>query len=138
MYQLQLALLVWFIIFCVLPIRVPPSVSAFLDSSLGMTSVFLVGVLMLVYAHPVLTVAYVVYAYVLLQRSERPTTQIIEYTPTETKRVHVMQSMNPPKERTLEEEMVQQMAPVGSTSVYVDTSFKPVADDVHNAHVVHP
>jgi len=46
-----------------------------------------------------------------------------------------MAAMNPPKEVTVEEEVISQMAPVGVSAPisYVMTSFKPVAESTNNA-----
>jgi hypothetical protein len=44
-----------------------------------------------------------------------------------------MKSFNPPSERTLEEDLVAQMAPIDVSSDYVETGFKPVSSQVHGA-----
>jgi hypothetical protein len=57
------------------------------------------------------------------------------YTPTQAKKDSDLIKMNPTKERTLEEEVVEQMAPVGKSdpSVYLSSSYKPVAENVQGA-----
>lgn len=59
----------------------------------------------------------------------------IQYTESSDKRTQEMQHMNPPKEVTLEEEVVQQLAPIGQSQPlgYIDTSFKPISENVHSA-----
>jgi hypothetical protein len=49
-----------------------------------------------------------------------------------------MANMNPPKKETLEEEIVDKMAPVGHSdmSVYTVSSFKPVAESVGTASII--
>ena len=46
-----------------------------------------------------------------------------------------MKKMNPEKKETLEEEMVDKMAPVGKSDMisYVTTTFSPVAEEVGSA-----
>jgi hypothetical protein len=46
-----------------------------------------------------------------------------------------MIAMNPVQVTTLEEEVVQQMAPIGKSDpgMFISTSFKPVADKVGDA-----
>jgi len=48
-----------------------------------------------------------------------------------------MKVMNPPKSSSLEEEVVEKMAPIGHSdiSVYANSSFKPVAENVGSASV---
>jgi hypothetical protein len=48
-----------------------------------------------------------------------------------------MKAMNPPQKETLEEEIVDKMAPVGHSdpSVFTDSEFKPVADKVGPASI---
>jgi hypothetical protein len=43
--------------------------------------------------------------------------------------------MNPPKEKTLEESMVDKMAPIGNGGVIV-TDFAPISDNVYGASMV--
>jgi hypothetical protein len=43
--------------------------------------------------------------------------------------------MNPPRAETLEEQVIQKMAPVGHSdpSIFTSSSYKPVADNIKNA-----
>ena len=60
---------------------------------------------------------------------------VMQYTTEETNRAIEMHKMNPPPSVSLEEELVQTLSPVGESksSEYVNTSFKPVSNSVHNA-----
>ena len=53
----------------------------------------------------------------------------------EVKEAVKMQKMNPVKKETLEEEMVEKMAPIGHSDpvVFSESAFKPVAEDVGTA-----
>ena len=59
----------------------------------------------------------------------------IQYTETSDKKTMQMHHMNPPPEVTLEEEVVTKLAPIGQSqsSGYIDTSFKPISENVHSA-----
>ena len=59
----------------------------------------------------------------------------IQYTETSDKKTMQMHHMNPPPEVTLEEEVVTKLAPIGQTqsSGYIDTSFKPISENIHSA-----
>lgn len=122
-------------IFLVMPIQVPGHVASIVDSTLGISSLFLLGIYLFLNAHPILAVAFILFAYELHRRSSNRMhmqNSMIEFTPTESKRDEEMSKMNPSSDRTLEEEVVSQMAPT-SKGVFVETSFKPVADDIYQA-----
>lgn len=137
--QLEIVLLVFFILYLVLPIQTPDFLSGVIDSPLGMLSIFAITVYLFFYTSPILAVVYVFVAYELLRRSAQLSHRqtIIQYTPSQPKKDAQMRAMNPPKKETLEEELVDSMAPIGhsDTSVYTTSSFKPVADKV-NASLV--
>ena len=138
---LQIILLLWFVVFVVVPFKVPADLSSWIDSPLGMVILFLCGTFLFVHAHPIVTIAFVVYAYVLLSRSNqeiKKKTQKLDFTPTVTRNSlssEQRKALTTVKERTLEEDVVETMAPLGKgiKGAYVETSFKPVADDVHGA-----
>jgi hypothetical protein len=93
-----------------------------------------VTVFLFLNANPVLAVVYILVGYELLRRSSKKTGRVtlMKYTPTQAKKDMEMKAMNPVQEKTLEEEIVGSMAPIGRSdpNVYVDTTFKPVADKI--------
>jgi hypothetical protein len=135
--QLEIGLLIVFIIYIVLPIQTPDFLAGIIDSSLGMLTIFIVTVYLLFYVNPILAVVYVFVAYELLRRSENKTghIQMIKYTPTQAKKDFELAAMNPAKPESLEEELVQKMAPIGHSdpSVFTSSSYKPVADNIKDA-----
>jgi uncharacterized membrane protein (DUF485 family) len=137
--QLEISLLVIFILYIVLPIQTPGFLANMVDSSLGMLSIFIVTIYLFFNVNPILAVVYVFVAYELLRRSSNKTgrVQIIQYTPTQAKKDAELQAMNPTRPESLEEEVVQKMAPIGHSdpSVFTSSSFKPVADNIRNASV---
>jgi uncharacterized membrane protein (DUF485 family) len=135
--QLEIALLVIFILYIVLPIQTPDFLAGMVDSSLGMLSIFVVTIYLFFNVNPILAVVYVFVAYELLRRSSNRTGRVnmIKYTPSQAKKDAELKAMNPVRHETLEEEVVQKMAPIGHSdpSVFTSSGFKPVADNIRNA-----
>lgn len=135
--QTEISLLVIFVIYLILPIQMPDLISGAIDSPLGMLSIFIITVYLFFNANPILAVVYVFVAYELLRRSSRTTgrTTIVTYTPSQIKKDAQMAAMNPVQKETLEEEVVDKMAPIGRSdmSVFTASEYKPVAENVGGA-----
>jgi hypothetical protein len=133
-------LLIGFIIFIIAPISIPSFLAGIFDSSLGMLMLFVMTLFLFFYVNPILGVVFIFVSYELLRRSAQFTgrTAIMQYTPSQEKKNMQMKAMNPVKSESLEEEMVNKMAPVGHSdiSVYTTSTFKPVADKVGSASLV--
>ena len=82
--------------------------------------------------HPILGVLGIFVAYELIRRTSTKTIAMVQYTPEQPKKDLEMKRMNPPKEKTLEESMVDKMAPIGNGGVIV-TDFAPISDNVYGA-----
>jgi hypothetical protein len=138
--NLELILLVCFVIYILFQISTPPFLAGFIESSLGMLLLFLVTIFLFFYTNPILGVIFVFVAYELLRRSSNVSgkTAILQYTPSQMMKDAEMVGMNPPKSETLEEEMVEKMAPVGKSdmSIYTPSSFKPIAEKVGSASLI--
>jgi hypothetical protein len=146
---IEYILLVLFILYLVLPINLPEPFAKFVETPLGVIGLFLITIAIFVYINPILGVLYIFVAYELLRRSTYITNKkaYIEYTPTQTKKDEDMRKMNPPVEKTLEEMVVQKMAPIGE-SMFVEGrienekgqvirgAFQPVSENIHNAESV--
>ena len=118
----------------------PSSFASMVNSALGMVSLFCIAVYFFMYRNPLLGVVFIFVAYELIRRSTAITgrTAIIDYTPTQNKKDAEMVAMNPPKEKTLEEDIVELRAPIGKSAVseYVNSTYKPVVDRVDGASLV--
>jgi hypothetical protein len=129
-----------FIIYIVLPIDSPDFIANMVDSPLGMASLFGTVVLLFCYTNPMVAILYIFVSYELLRRSSNATgkTAIVEHTPTQKNKDIKMEKMNPPKKETLEEEMVEKLAPVGHSdlSVYSTSSYSPVYENIGSASVI--
>jgi len=135
--SLESSLLVVFILYLVLPIQTPQVLAGTVDSPLGMLTIFIVTIYLFFYSNPVLAIVYVFVAYELLRRSSQVTGRvgIVQYTPTQVKKDSELRAMNPPVVETLEEQVVQKMAPIGRSDpiVYTSSTFKPVAEKIDGA-----
>ena len=135
--QVEMIALAVFVLYIVFPIENPSFISNMVDTPLGMVGVLAVTVYLFFLAHPLLSILYVFVAYELLRRSAKQTGKaaIQEHTPSQMKKDVKMQKMNPVKKETLEEEMVEKMAPIGHSDpvVFSESAFKPVAEDVGTA-----
>jgi uncharacterized membrane protein (DUF485 family) len=135
--QLEIILLVTFILYIVLPIQTPDFLAGAVDSSLGMLTIFIVTIYLFFHVNPILAVVYIFVAYELLRRSANKTGRVtmIKYTPTQAKKDAELKAMNPPQPETLEEQVIQKMAPIGHSepSIFTSSTFKPVADNTKNA-----
>lgn len=129
-------LLFLFVLFLVFPFPIPPLIGNLVNSPLGMIALFLFIIALFIYLHPVIGVLSIFVAYELIRRSTPSVTgktEYVQYTPEN--RDEEIKKLNPPEEKTLEESIVSKMSPIGQSNVsdYVNTSFKPIADNNHNA-----
>ena len=150
----EFALLVVFIVYILFPISTPMEIAPLIDSPLGYVGIFVITLLLFVYTSPILGVLYIFVAYELIRRSSiqgslRQHPQQLsgehstQYMPTHVPKVITTQeakdtemaSMNPSRETTLEEEIVDLRAPIGKSDPvkYTESSFKPVADKLVGA-----
>ena len=129
---LEIVLLIIFILYLIFPFESPEMIASAVDSPLGMIILFCVTIYLFLYTNPILGILFIFVAYELLRRSNLVTgrSAIIEYTPSQANKDQELKQMNPPQERSLEEQVIQEMAPIATspTIEFVDTSFKPIAD----------
>lgn len=135
--QVEMMALAVFVLYIVFPIENPSFISNMVDTPLGMVGVLAVTLYLFFNANPLVAILYVFVAYELLRRSAKQTGKaaIQEHTPSQMKKDAKMQKMNPVKKETLEEEIVEKMAPIGHSDpvVFSESAFKPVAEDVGTA-----
>lgn len=150
----QWILLLIFILYFIFPIKFPSSVYRAFESIPGMVFVFCAIVYLFLYTNPVLGIFALLAFYELYYHgstsSYSPSTSqtaFLEYNPPQVvQQAEVEQQMEvaqpppvtaPNAPMTLEEEIVQEMAPIGQsdTSTYINTRFQPVADSVGSASI---
>jgi predicted membrane protein len=138
----EMVLFVAFLLYVVLPIKTPDVLAPYIDSVFGTIFLFCITVSLFVYTNPVLGVLYILVAYEVLRRSSskggNSRAVIMEYTPSQDNKDYDIRNMNPPVEKTIEEEVIEMRAPIGKPqqTEYVNTSFKPVADKLDGASLV--
>ena len=140
MSVLEMTLLAIMIIYIVLPLRTPSWLATYVASPLGMVVLFCITISFFVYTNPVLGVLCILVAYEALRRSTSIAGKvvIVENTPTQEKKDVDLRLMNPPKEKTIEEEVIEVRAPIGKSvpTEYINSSFKPVTDKLEGASLV--
>jgi len=136
---LELFVLAFFVAYIALPIQTPSFLSGTIDSPIGFVAIFIITISLFFYANPILAVLYVFVAYELIRRSSIAAPRVatvIQNTPSQYKKDVQLKEMNPvPSEQSLEEDVVQKMAPIGKSdaSVFTPSSYKPVAENVGTA-----
>jgi len=134
---MEFGMLALFIIYLVMDIYPPEIVASYIDTSIGMVGILLLTLYVFMNYSPVLGVVFLFVAYEIVRRSARVNNRVpmMMYTPSQAKKDAELASMNPPVAASLEEEVVEQMAPVGKSSLisYTMSEYKPVSSDIHNA-----
>jgi len=133
---IELSLLVVFIIYIILPIHTPQFLSGAIDNPISLVIMFGIAVYLFIYSNPVLPILYIFVAYELLRRTSKSVViKAVQHTPSQETKDKEMKQMNPKKAETLEEEIVEKMAPVGRSdaSVYVSSTYKPTAEKLVGA-----
>jgi len=135
--NLEVSILVIFAFYLATPVQTPEMLTPFVDAPLSMLGMFILAIYLFFNANPLVAILYIFVAYELLRRTSNITgrAELVRYTPSQIKKDAQMKAMNPTKARSLEEDVVEQMAPVGHSdvSVYTTTSFKPVAEKIGTA-----
>uniref|UniRef100_A0A6C0DPM7 Uncharacterized protein n=1 Tax=viral metagenome TaxID=1070528 RepID=A0A6C0DPM7_9ZZZZ len=151
MTKLEILLLIIFIIYLIFPIGTPEPIKSFIISPMGYVTIFIITLGLFFYSHPILAILYIFVAYELLNRSNvienkrinREIKKQIHAAETATNlpskeqesKDAEMVSMNPPANLTLEEEVVNKLAPIGVSheTNFVITGFQPVTDNIGSA-----
>ena len=135
--SLEISLFVIFVLYLVLPIQTPPFMSGWVDSALGMVTMFIITLYLFFYVNPILAVLYIFVAYELLRRSAAHTGRVamVQFTPTQQKKDNQMRKMNPVPSDILEVDVITQMAPIGRSDPIqiLSSSYQPVAESVGTA-----
>jgi hypothetical protein len=140
---LEVVLFVIFLLYLIFPISTPPMITPYINSNIGMALVILITLYMLFYTTPILGILTVFVAYVLLYRSSsgevKQKVKMVKHTPSQPRKDREMVKMNPPKEISLEEEVINEKAPIGKGSTpdgFIESSFKPIHDTILGGSLV--
>jgi uncharacterized membrane protein (DUF485 family) len=156
---LDITLFIVFIVYIILPIGTPDFMAGYVNSPLGILFMFTVTVFLFLYTNPILAVLYIFVAYELIRRSNHtllsPNASYTQHPtmnhannvyantiiPPQHSSDNSIYNPIPPREgfqektTTLEEYMVNKMAPMGhsNSDTYLSSSYQPVCDPVGDA-----
>ena len=134
---LEISTLVIFALYIIFPFRTPAMLAGTINTPLGLVVILVVTLYLFFYTNPILGVVYIFVAYELIRRSSlvksgAADNYMVRSTPSEAVRAVEMNAMNPPVEKTLEEDVVSKMAPaqVFNADSAINGGFKPVAERI--------
>jgi hypothetical protein len=143
---IETILLFSFVIFIIFPINMPSPIAQLVETPLGIVMIMGITISLFIFTNPILGVIYLLVAYELLRRSStsmhqnvyqaiphvvhsKPSAHSDPSAPNQQSNIEVSL---PILNRTLEEDIISQRAPVGrsASNTFVDTNFKPVSDNI--------
>jgi len=121
------------ILFMISDIQVPVFLAQLINPLLGRVLVVILAV-SLFSVHPVLGAVALVFAYELIMRSQKAlhNDNVRNYLPSEHKKYQHLNLMNQ-FPVTLEEQIVHKMVPLVDNTSSINTNYKPVMADLHDA-----
>jgi hypothetical protein len=130
----QFVLLIIFIVYIVFNVPTPEPIASLIDSTLGYVIIIALFALMAVNLNPIVTLIGVFAIYLLFKRSSISTGSLAmtKFLPTENVKGQYLNAFNQ-FPVTLEEEVVQQMAPLQPGPPMGPKTFTPVLDNIHDA-----
>ena len=130
----QFVLLIVFIVYIVFNVPTPQPIASLVDSTLGYVVIIALFALMAVNLNPIITLIGVFAIYLLFKRSSISTGSLAmtKFLPSENVKGQYLTAFNQ-FPVTLEEEVVQQMAPLQSGPPMGQKSFLPVMNNIHDA-----
>jgi hypothetical protein len=130
----QFFLFVIFIIYIVFNVPTPEPIASLIDSTLGYVIIIALFALMAVNLNPIVTLVGVFAIYLLFKRSSISTGSLAmtKFLPSENLKGQYLNAFNQ-FPVTLEEEVVQQMAPLQPGPAMGPKTFKPVMDNLYDA-----
>ena len=138
---LEIVLFAVFVLYLIFPVPTPSFLIQYINSNISIALIIILTFYMLFYTTPILAILTVFVAYELLRRSHNGLVSkgVTRHSPSQWKKDAEMRKMNPPILKTLEEEVISTMAPVGKGSaLYVSetSSFKPTQDKIAGASMI--
>lgn len=152
--RVEMAALVAFVLYIVLPINTPSALIPLIDSPIGYIAVIVGGIAIFTYSNPILGVLFIFVAYEIIRRSSKQAVPrdsdnrvVIQHMPSHIPITEVssemeknmnLQQMAFPVTTSLEEEMVAIRAPIGQGSPMdmAPPSFQPVSNKLNGASLI--
>ena len=130
----QLFLLIIFVVYIVFNVQTPQPLASMIDSTLGYVVIIALFAILAINLNPIVIVVGIFAIYLLFKRSSISTGSLAmnKFLPTENVKSQYLSAFNQ-FPVTLEEEVVQQMAPLQPGPAMAPKSFLPIMDNLHNA-----
>jgi hypothetical protein len=130
----QFVLLIVFIVYIVFNVPTPQPIASLIDSTIGYVIIISLFALMAVNLNPIITLVGVFAIYLLFKRSSISTGSLAmtKFLPSENVKGQYLNAFNQ-FPVTLEEEVVQQMAPLQVGPPMGQKSFMPAMNNLHDA-----
>jgi len=136
--QHEMVIFVLLILYIVFTPSVPPALAEYAESTIGQVVVVILAITLFLSTNPVVGILGFLAAYEFIRRASRVNGVygIETFSPTEQKKHEVMTAMNPPPEKTLEEELVDKLvviSPNDDIGLTDGGSFQPVLGPLYGA-----
>lgn len=135
----ELILCFLFIIYLIMGYKTPEPIAVIIDSIGGKIILLIIVILLFIHANPILAVLSLFVGFVLVRNSSMVTgtDAIKKFLPSETKKGCEMSAYNfTPQNQfpyTLEQEVVQKMAPISVGGSVNNATYKPLLENLHDA-----
>jgi predicted membrane protein len=135
--SIEIFALLLFILFIIFPFKIPFMIANIFDSSFGIILLFIVAIYLFFYTNPMLGIIFILVAYELIRRSSKITggNYIVRDNTTQLEKDIELERLNPQQPVTLEEEVINKMAPARNEFIKGDYSndFQAVSDSTIGA-----
>jgi hypothetical protein len=136
--QHEMVIFVLLILYIVFTPDVPHALAAYAESTIGQLVIVILAITLFLSTNPVVGILGFLAAYEFIRRASRVTGVygIETFSPTEQKKQEIMKAMNPPPEKTLEEELVDNLVPISPNDeigLSDGGSFQPVLGPLYGA-----
>ena len=130
----QTLLFILFVIYIIFNVQTPDPLANIIDSTLGYVIIIALFAFMAVNLNPIVTLVGIFAIYLLFKRSSIATGSMAmtKFLPTESLKSQHLSAFNQ-FPVTLEEEVVQRMAPLQSGPAMGPKTFTPILNDLHDA-----
>ena len=136
---LEIGALLLFILFIILPFKLPSIMANVFDSSFGLIFLFVTTLYLFYYTNPILGVIFILVAYELIRRTseKRNVNYVADNNNNVTQQVKdlELEKLNPVQPESLEEEVINKMVPARNDFIKGDSlsDFKPNLESNINA-----
>jgi len=133
----QLFVLIIFVVYIVFNVQTPEPLASMIDSTFGYVVIIALFAILAINLNPIVIVVGIFAIYLLFKRSSISTGSLAmtKFLPTENVKSQYLSAFNQ-FPVTLEEEVVQQMAPLQPGPAMAPKTFLPIMDNLHNASSV--